>query len=67
MPPVSLLPSMLPLTELAALAVDIGVIGGVDSGSIGTVELAAATLGTLPNVGVGLLAISPAGVCANDD
>lgn len=63
----SLLPNVLPLTELVALAVDMGVIGGVDSGRRGTAEFAAATLGTLLRVGVGLLAIIPAGVCAKDD
>ena len=30
-------------------------------------ELVAATLGTVPNVGVGLLMISPLGVCICDD
>lgn len=57
---VSRLPSTLPLTELAALTTPaIGVCGGVVQGS-GPNELVAATLGTLPSVGVGLLVITPA-------
>jgi len=62
---VSRLPRILPLTELVALITpDIGVCGGVVHDKLGKVELAAATLGTFPNVGVGLLLITPAGVCA---
>jgi hypothetical protein len=56
---VSRLPNTLaPLTELAALIElpDNGVCGGVVIGiPVITPELVAATLGTLPNVGVGLL------------
>lgn len=63
----SLLPSRPPLTELGQLAIDIGVIGGVHKGRPAGAEFVAATLGTLPIVGVGLLAIMPAGVCINDD
>jgi hypothetical protein len=58
---VSRLPSTLaPLTELAALKelLDKGVCGGVVIGMLMTApELVAATLGTLPRVGVGLPAI----------
>ena len=62
---VSRLPRILPLTELAALITpDIGVCGGVVHGKLEKDVFAAATLGTLPNVGVGLLLITPAGVCA---
>jgi len=61
------LPNWLPLTLLVALSGALGVIGGVDSGSPPLVEPAAATLGTVPSVGVGLLAIMPAGVCMKDD
>ena len=67
MPPVSRLPKVLPLTELAALVVGPGVIGGVESGKGGTEELVAATLGTFPSVGVGFVAMSPTAVCAKDD
>lgn len=64
---VSLLPSTLPLTELAALTPPaIGVCGGVVQGRALN-EFAAATLGTLPRVGVGLLVIIPAEPCACDD
>lgn len=67
MPPVSLLPSVLPLTELAVLMVAMGVIGGVDNGRPPVEGLAAATLGTVPRVGVGLVAMIPVAVCMNDD
>lgn len=64
---VSRLPSMLPLTELAALAPPaMGVCGGVVHGKAPN-ELVAATLGTLPKVGVGLLVITPPEPCACDD
>ena len=65
-PPVSLLPSMLPLTELVALMVDMGVIGGVERGNTPVDGFAAATLGTVPSVGVGLLAMIPTDVCMNE-
>lgn len=62
---VSRLPRTLPLTELGALTTpDIGVCGGVVHGKFEKEVLAAATLGTFPSVGVGLLLIMPAGVCA---
>lgn len=67
MPPDSLLPSVLPLTELAVLMLAIGVIGGVDNGRPPIDGLAAATLGTVPRVGVGFVAIIPVAVCINDD
>lgn len=44
----------------------IGVCGGVVHGRWPN-ELAAATLGTLPNVGVGLLVMIPPAPCACDD
>lgn len=63
----SLLPSTLPLTELVALIPPaIGVAGGVVQGRWPN-ELAAATLGTFPNVGVGLLVTIPPEPCACDD
>ena len=62
----SLLPSILPLTELAALTVDIGVIGGVERGNAPVDGFAAATLGTVPSVGVGLLAMMPTDVCMKE-
>ncbi len=54
---VSLFPNTLPLTELGRLLImpDIGVWGGVVQGSPLNDGLVAATLGTLPRVGVGLL------------
>ena len=56
--PISLLPNILPLTEEAALTVpDIGVIGGVVIRKLVGKEFAAATLGTVPTMGVGLLVI----------
>ncbi|KAL8732442.1 MAG: hypothetical protein Q9181_003950 [Wetmoreana brouardii] len=56
---VSRFPSTLPLTELGALTPPaIGVCGGVVHGS-GPKELDAATLGTFPSVGVGLLVMIP--------
>ena len=42
-----------------AVAADMGVMGGVHKGSPAGAELVAATLGTLPITGVGLLAIVP--------
>jgi len=52
-------PKALPLTELGLLMTpDIGVCGGVVHGSPPKDGLAAATLGTLPMVGVGLLMIA---------
>ena len=42
-----------------AVAADMGVIGGVQRGSPAGAELVAATLGTLPIIGVGLLVITP--------
>ncbi len=60
---VSLLPRTLPLTELVALiAPDMGVCGGVVQGNPVNEELDAATLGTFPTVGVGLLVTTPVGV-----
>ena len=65
--PKSLLPSILPLTELAALTVpDIGVSGGVVSRRPADIELVAATLGTVPSVGVGLLVIGACTVAIED-
>ena len=65
---VSRLPRTLPLTELAVLITpDMGVCGGVVQGKLAKDVLAAAMLGTFPNVGVGLLLMTPAGVCAWDD
>lgn len=57
---VSLFPSTLPLTELGRLMMpdDMGVWGGVVQGSPLKEAFAAATLGTLPNVGVGSLPIA---------
>jgi len=66
-PPDSLLPNVLPLTELAVLMLAMGVIGGVDNGRPPVDGLAAATLGTVPRVGVGLVAIIPVAVCMKDD
>ena len=64
MPPNSLLPKLLPVTELVALMllVDIGVIGGVTRGKGPGLALPAATLGTVPIVGVGLIAMVPLGI-----
>ena len=57
---VSLLPNTLPLTELAVLVTPpMGVCGGVVHGRLPNEDaFAAATLGTLPTVGVGLLVTS---------
>ena len=56
----SLLPRMLPLTELVVLIVpDIGVCGGVVQDRLTDAELVAATLGTFPKVGVGLVVTNP--------
>ena len=64
-PPVSRLPrELLPACDVLALANDIGVIGGVVSGSV-PVEFVAVTPGTVPIVGVGELPTSPA-LCACD-
>lgn len=55
---VSLFPSTLPLTELGLLTTpDIGVCGGVVHGRPLNDGFVAATLGTLPRVGVGLFII----------
>lgn len=56
---VSLFPSTLPVTELGLLLTmpDIGVCGGVVHGRLLKEGFVAATLGTLPSVGVGLLTI----------
>lgn len=55
---VSLFPSTLPLTELGRLVTpDIGVCGGVVHGRPLNDGFVAATLGTLPRVGVGLFTI----------
>ena len=56
---VSLFPRTLPVTELGLLLAipDIGVCGGVVHGKLLKVGFVVATLGTLPNVGVGLLTI----------
>ena len=57
---VSLFPSTLPLTELGPLTTpDMGVCGGVVNGRPEKEVLAAATLGTFPSVGVGLLVMMP--------
>ncbi len=64
---VSRLPSTLPLTELGALIPPpIGVCGGVVHDR-GPKELVAATLGTLPSVGVGLLVMIPPELCMCED
>ncbi len=64
-PPVSLLPRTLPLTELVVLMLpDMGVWGGVVRGRPTAAELVAATLGTVPSVGVGLLVMTVLDVCA---
>lgn len=64
---VSLFPSTLPLTELGPLtSPDIGVCGGVVNGRPEKEVLLAATLGTLPNVGVGLLLTMPDWVAIDD-
>lgn len=55
------------LTELVPLCetADMGVCGGVDSGSVGGCdELVAVTSGTEPRVGVGLLTTDPVVCCA---
>lgn len=44
-----------------------GVCGGVVHGKPGNEALDAATLGTFPNVGVGLLVITPVQPCCCDD
>ena len=56
---VSRFPRTLPLTELGLLLTmpDIGVWGGVVHGRLMKAGLVAATLGTFPKVGVGLLLI----------
>ena len=56
---VSLFPSILPVTELGLLLTipDIGVCGGVVQGKLLNAGFVAATLGTFPRVGVGLLII----------
>lgn len=60
-------PRTLPLTELGALVPPpIGVCGGVVHGRVPN-ELLAATLGTLPSVGVGLLVMMPPELCMCDD
>ena len=67
---VSRFPSTLPLMELVALCVpDMGVCGGVLRGIPAGAEFAAARLGTLPRVGVGLLLTNPddAGVWLTDE
>lgn len=66
-PPTSLFPRLLSLIELALLPVARGVIGGVLKGTPVGAELVAATLGTLPNVGVGLLPTNPAMCVVTDD
>ncbi len=67
-PPASLLPRTLPLTELVVLMLpDMGVWGGVVSGRPTAAELVAATLGTVPRVGVGLLVMTVLDVCAWED
>ena len=64
---VSRLPRTLPLTELGALIPPpSGVCGGVVHGRVPN-ELLAATLGTLPSVGVGLLVMMPPEPCRWDD
>ena len=64
---VSRFPRTLPLTELGALIPPpIGVCGGVVQGSVPN-ELLAATLGTLPSVGVGLLVMMPPELGKCDD
>jgi len=66
---VSLFPSTLPLTELGRLLIipDIGVCGGVVQCKPLKDGLVAATLGTLPSVGVGLLLIICDDCVAIDD
>jgi hypothetical protein len=66
---VSLLPSTLPLTELGRLLInpDIGVCGGVVQDKPLKDGFVAATLGTLPKVGVGLLLIICDDCVAIDD
>lgn len=65
----SLFPSTLPLTELGRLLIipDIGVCGGVVHGRPLKDGLPAATLGTLPRVGVGLLLTICDDCVATDD
>lgn len=46
---------------------DMGVCGGVVHGRPGNEALDAATLGTFPSVGVGLLVITPVELCSWDD
>lgn len=60
----SLLPRILPPTELEVLAAPgMGVCGGVVHDRVANDELDAATLGTLLIVGVGLLVMTVAGLC----
>ena len=62
------MPRTLPLTELAVLITpDMGVCGGVVHGKPVNEALDAATLGTFPRVGVGLLVITAAELCSWDD
>ena len=58
-PPLSLFPRIPPFIELVTLALDSGVIGGVESGMLPDWEFAAITLGTVPIVGVGELVDRP--------
>lgn len=60
----SLLPRILPLTELAVLVTPaIGVCGGVVHDRLVNDGFDAATLGTLPSVGVGLLVMTTPEFC----
>ena len=65
---VSLFPSTLPVTELGLLLTipDIGVCGGVVHVKLLKAGFVAATLGTLPRVGVGLLIICDDCVATDD-
>ena len=64
---VSLFPRTLPLTELGPLTIPaMGVCGGVVKGRFEKELLVAATLGTLPSVGVGLLVMTPDWVATDD-
>lgn len=64
---VSRLPSTLPLTELGPLTTPaIGVCGGVVHGRLEKDEFAAATPGTVPRDGVGLLVIVPDWVATDE-
>lgn len=60
---VSLFPRTLPLTELAVLITPDGVSGGVVHGKPVNEALEAATLGTFPRVGVGLLVMTAVDPC----